>query len=145
RSGASFAFSPSGDWFVTVPDKGVDFWRSGTWEAGPKSRKFSGPVAFSRGGDLFAMTEPPSTIVLVSTTKPGECVQLDESEQTIVRLENPDRKQVHRLAFSHDGRKLAAISLDQLVFVWDLGLISQGLSSLNLKGQFVHLSTKTRL
>ena len=59
---------------------------------------------------------------------------LGDPDETLLRLEIPDRKQVRGLAFSHDGRKLAAISSDQLVFVWDLALISEGLSNLNLKG-----------
>jgi WD40 repeat protein len=133
-AGASFAFSPSGDWFVTAADGEVEFWRSDTWEPGPKSMKFGGPIAFSDSGSLFAMTEPPFTIVLVSTPKPGSSLRLDDPDHILLRLENPDRKQVRGLAFNNDGSKLAVISSDQLVFVWDLALISQGLSNLNLKG-----------
>jgi WD40 repeat protein len=132
-SGTDFGFSPSNDWFVTTADNDIQFWRVGTWEPGPNARKFSGPIAFSGDGTLFAMTEPPFTIVVVSTPGPGSLAQLDDPYQTLLRLENPDRKQVRELAFSHDGRKLAVISSDQLVFVWDLALISQGLSGLNLK------------
>jgi WD40 repeat protein len=139
-SGSDFAFSPLGDWFVTTADKGVQgpgvqFWRVGTWEPGPHSaKKFSGPIAFSGGGSLFAMTEPPYKIVLGFSPKPGSRMPLGDPDETLLRLEIPDRKQVRGLAFSHDGRKLAAISSDQLVFVWDLALISEGLSNLNLKG-----------
>jgi WD40 repeat protein len=147
-SAADFAFSPSCDWLVTAAETGpqnltnscsdrmvgINFWRIGTWAPGPAFAKFSGPIAFSGDGSLFAMTEPPSTIVLVFTPKPGSHVQLDDRDQTLLRLENPDRKQVRGLAFSYDGRKLAVISSDQLVFVWDLALISQGLSNLKLKG-----------
>ncbi len=38
------------------------------------------------------------------------------------------------LAFSADGKKLAAISSDQLVLLWDLGLIRRELAELNLRG-----------
>jgi WD40 repeat protein len=133
-SGADFVFSPSNGWFVTTADKALQFWRVGTWEPGPDSSRFSGPIAFSGDGTLFAMTEPPFTIVLVFTPKPGSSAQLDDPGQTLLRLENPDRKQVRGLAFSHDGSKLAVISSDQLVFIWDLALISRGLAGLNLRG-----------
>jgi WD40 repeat protein len=133
-SGADFVFSPSDDWFVTTSDKSVQFWRVGTWAPGPNSGRFSGPIAFSGGGTLFAMTEPPFTIVVVSAPKPGSSSQLDDPHQRLLRLENPDRKQVRGVAFNHNGSKLAVISSDQLVFVWDLSLISRALSRLNLEG-----------
>jgi WD40 repeat protein len=126
-AGPDFAFSPNGEWFVTTSPNTVQFWRTGTWQLEHRLQfnAFRGPIAFSGDGRLFAMTDCQSAIQLV---------RLPEGV-SLLRLENPDRKRVTGLALSPDGKRLAAISSEQLVLLWDLGLISGELSRLNLEGK----------
>jgi hypothetical protein len=58
----------------------------------------------------------------------------------LLRLENPDGKRVRGLAFSRTGDKLAAISTDQLVLLWDIALLSRDLAKLNLGGRLSDFS-----
>jgi WD40 repeat protein len=126
--GGYFSFSPDGEWFVTSSSKAFRFWQVGTWQPGLELRRSGnqpGPMAFSRDGKLFAMSDSFSAI---------ELVQLPRGE-SLARLESPDRRLLRALAFSPDSRRLAAASLEQLVMMWDLSLLTQELSKLNLQGK----------
>jgi WD40 repeat protein len=127
-TGQYFAFSPSGEWFVTTAPKYVQFWRAGSWEPVFKLRRSdtqAGPVAFSRDGRLFAMADSFSTIQLFSPK---------QGTNALAVFDNPDRRRLRAFAFSPDSTTLAAVVSEQLVLLWDLALISRDLSELGLAG-----------
>ena len=139
--GPYFTFSPDGEWFVTSSEKAFDFWHVGNWQLGREFKRSGsqpGPMAFSRDGKLFAMATK-SFVIDLFRLPPGKAPARPESldqSQALVRLASPDRSRLRALSFSPDGRRLAAASTgtEQLVMVWDLSLITQELSKLNLQG-----------
>jgi WD40 repeat protein len=102
----------------------------GTWARGPElARKRSanqpGVMAFSGDGRLLALAVAPSSIELVALPH-GE---------SLGRLDGPDRCPLVALAFSRDGRILAAAGRENLAMLWDLGDLAEELSALKLGGR----------
>jgi hypothetical protein len=54
----------------------------------------------------------------------------------IATLESPDRLPLEILAFSPDGRHLAAATDSQIVLLWNLAALGEGLASLGLRGDW---------
>jgi WD40 repeat protein len=82
-------------------------------------------MAFSGDGRLLALAVDRSSIELVAL--PGG--------ESLGQLTGPDRCTLVALAFSRDGRILAAAGLKNLAMLWDLGEVAAQLSALKLGGR----------
>ena len=86
------------------------------------------PVAFARDGRTVALAASRYVIQLHKLPEPG----LDEAA-LIATLESPDRLPLEILAFSPDSRHLAAATDGQIVLLWNLAALGEGLASLDLR------------
>ena len=127
----TFCFSPDGKWLCTVV--GVDYalWEVSTWKRGPmlprkRSAHQPGVMAFSSDSKLLALAVAPSSIELIA---------LPHAE-SLGTLEGPDRRALVALVFNRDGRRLAAASREDIVILWDLGVLAEQLFKLKLRGKF---------
>lgn len=130
NSGPNFRFSPDGRWFCTVAAGAYALHEVGTWVRGPKlaRKRYAnqpGVMAFSGDGRLLALAVAPSIIELVALP----------SGESLGRLTGPDYCPFVALAFSRDGRILAAAGRENLAMVWDLGDLAAQLSGLKLNGR----------
>jgi WD40 repeat protein len=133
-------FSPDGKWFVTCWTGRFHFYRVALDPEGPllsQTSTFSiartpasnqhAPIAFARNGGLVALASSRYTIHLL---------KLNADERTppkvIASLESPDRSPLEMLAFSPDGRCLAAATANLTVQIWNLALLREGLAELEL-------------
>jgi len=134
-----FVFSPDGKWLVTCWAGEFQFYRVGDWQKrafsirrNPSSSQHA-PVAFARDGRTAAIAASRYTIQLVRLPQ-------DDSTQpeTIATLESPDRSPLEILAFSADGGRLAAATMNQLIQLWNLALLHDGLAELKLARGWPH-------
>jgi WD40 repeat protein len=129
-----FAFSPNGKWLATCWGGEHRFYRVGSWQAPglrhPRSLASDqhAPVAFARDGRTVALASSRHTIQLLA---------LPDSDrhdlELLATLENADHLPLESLAFSPDGRRLAAATDRQIVQFWNLALLRERLSALNLQ------------
>ena len=133
RSTQYFTFSPDGKWLVTCWAGEFQFYRVGDWQRrafsirrNPSSNQ-QAPVAFTRDGRTAAIASSRYTIQLMRLPQ-------DDATQpeTIATLESPDRGPLEILAFSADGGRLAAATMNQLIQLWNLALLHDGLAELKL-------------
>jgi WD40 repeat protein len=137
-----FVFSPDGKWLVTCWAGSFEFYRVGAWRGSvfqiPRRRILDqlmrplrpdqhAPIAFTKDGAIAALADSRYTIQLVrvpvnARTKPA----------VIANLEGPDHSPLEMLAFSPDGRRLAAAAKDQTIQLWNLELLREGLVELKL-------------
>jgi WD40 repeat protein len=132
-----FAFSPDGKWLATCCTGEFQFYRVGDWQKPafsirrkPSSSQHA-PVAFTRDGRTAAIAASRYTIQLLrmpqnDSTRP----------ETIATLESPDRSPLDILAFSADGGRLAAATMNQLIQLWNLALLHDSLAELKLEGRW---------
>jgi WD40 repeat protein len=132
-----FNFSPDGKWLVACWAGEFQFYRVGDWRKrafairrNPASNQHA-PVAFTRDGRMAAIASSRYTIQLVrlpenDSTRP----------ETIATLESPDRSPLEILAFSADGSRLAAATMNQLIQLWNLALLHDSLAELRLEGRW---------
>jgi serine/threonine protein kinase/WD40 repeat protein len=123
---AVVAFSPDGRWLATAEGFHYRLWRVGTWQPGPvipHPERDYGAMAFSADGAVLAL-ESGGRVRLVDP----------ETGREIATLEPPAHVAgtAHALAFSRDGRHLAASNGDYAILLWDLPLVRQGLARLGL-------------
>ncbi len=127
-----FAFSPDGQWFVTCWEQGFHFYRVPAWDKPafdlprkPKSHQHA-PIAF--WGTIVAVASSRYVIEL------RELSEHSGSEQKLIAtLEGPDRSPLEMLAFSPDGRLLAAGTADRTIQLWNLALLRDHLASNHLE------------
>jgi WD40 repeat protein len=126
---ACVAFSPDGRWLVTGNGREYSFWDTASWPARPDHKLprrdtpgAPGPLAFSRDGRVLALTRTAREVALVDPA----------TGQELAALAPPDSGAISWLSFSPDGGRLAVATVDQVVYLWDLGLIRQQLAALNL-------------
>lgn len=128
-----FTFSPDGKWLVTCWAGEFQFYRVGDWQKrafsirrNPSSTQHA-PVAFTRDGRTAAIAASRYTIQLLRMP------QNDSTQpETIATLESPDRSPLEILAFSADGGRLATATMNQLIQLWNLALLHDGLAELKL-------------
>jgi WD40 repeat protein len=123
------AFSPNGRWLVTGSFTEYRFWdtASEAWQPvrtipRPPNLGFGGPLAFSRDGRLLALAD---------TTREVMLYDVEKSEELAV-LAAPEPKILQALCFSPDGSRLAAVTENQVVQLWDLREVRRELAALRL-------------
>jgi WD40 repeat protein len=132
-SGEYFSFSQDGAWLATCLTGKFQFYRVGDWKdpafSFPRMTESSqhAPVAFSWDGRTAALASSRYSIQLIRLPESGRA-----EPELIATLECPDRLPLEMLAFSPDGRKLAAATDGQIVQLWNLALLRDGLAALNL-------------
>jgi WD40 repeat protein len=128
-----FSFSPDGRWFAICWDGKFQFYRVGNWESSvftierrPASNQH-GPVAFARQSGIVAVAASRYTIQLLrlSSEVPGKY-------SLLATLETPDRIPLEILAFSPDGKWLAAATTKLVVQLWNLDALRDGLAEFDL-------------
>ena len=115
---AHLALSPHGD-VLYVAGEGPDgraTTRTRIRGAGPTLRA-AGPV-LSRHGDAPLQLDPTGHLLV--TREGDEVVLLDAATGKVVRRLSGARDDLTQVRISHDGRLVAAASLDQAVRVWDV-------------------------
>ncbi len=127
NNGATVTFSPDGRWLVTGAPKGYRFWEVGTWEPRldvKRERSIEpglGLMAFSRDGEVLAITSSKQCVRLVNTTTGAE----------LATLTAPDPQPITCLCFSPDGERLA-VATDGAFQLWDVRQLREQLAAMNL-------------
>jgi serine/threonine protein kinase/WD40 repeat protein len=120
------AFSPDGRWLVTrAVGAHAQFWQVGTWRPGLQLAPGYG-IAFTADARLVASSDAgaaSNTIKLVEVATGRE----------VLRLASPEPSACEPACFTPDGSRLIATCTGgQGLYVWNLGLIRQGLEELGL-------------
>lgn len=140
-SGDYFAFSPDGQWLATCWAGQFEFYEVGAWEKPvfriPRTHASDqhAPVAFSRAGRLVALATSRYVIQLFQLPESGQVAPV-----LIATLESPDRLPLALLTFRPDGRQLAAATDGQLIQLWNLAQLREGLAALELHGNWPEYS-----
>jgi WD40 repeat protein len=126
KGGGRVVFSPKGDWLVVNMDHACAFVQSGTWQilhridAGSHStNRWLGRVAFSRDGELLAVSRSRQSIQLIALS-PVELLMTLES-----LVHTP-------LCFTPDNRALLAYGQNGEIFRWNIDQIRTHLEPLGL-------------
>jgi len=149
--GEHFGFSPNGEWFAVCASNRFELYRTNDWKkcqfAVPRSSggDQAGPLAFTYDSKILAVADSRYRIRLYSLPQPRSGGRVIAPPMTagapatlplLATLEGPDPKPLIALAFSADGRRLAAAARDQTIQLWNLGLILERLADLNLQGNW---------
>ncbi len=124
---ARVAFSPDSRWLGVGGEAKYRFFRTGSWTPGPAieyGEYVAGlPLTFHPSSKVAAVLDSSLSIVRIVDVENGDVV---------AKLDAPEQSQIYYLAFSPDGRYLAASQSDQRVDLWDLSTIRQRLEVLGL-------------
>ncbi len=110
------AFSSDSKWLLTGSAGGYQFWKSGTWEKGPRIEPENGgsltsfSSAFSPKGNLLAVQQNGDRIALHDV----------RNATRLATLEAPHPSMTEFLQFTGDGLHLAALGANQVVQLWDI-------------------------
>lgn len=122
------AFSGDSKWLLTSTARGYQFWRTGSWEKGPRIEPDTGGLlssfaaAFSPTHDLLAVQQNNDRIALHDVS----------NARLLAVLEAPQRCMIELLRFTGDGTKLAALGANQAIQLWDLPGIRRELQERDL-------------
>ncbi len=124
---ARVAFSPDSRWLGFGGAARYRFFRTGSWTPGPtiehRQDVAEMPLAFHPSSKVAAVLDSSLSIARVVDLENGN---------VLAKLDAPEQSQTHFLAFSPDGRYLAASQSDQRVDLWDLSSIRERLEALGL-------------
>ncbi len=124
-------FSPDGRWLISGTGSGsghqYHFWHAGTWDLGRRiDQERHGlawrPPEFTGDGRLMALAIAPDQVLLADAATGREVVRL-----TTLRPVIPTP-----MAFSPDGTKLVAATVEKTALIWDLRRIRDQLASRGL-------------
>ena len=134
RGSEYFVFSPDGRWFGTCSADQFQFYRVGAWDKAafsipraPASIQHA-PIAFNSDGNIVALAASRHMIHLVKLVEQNNQI----TTKLIAALESPDRSALEMLAFSPDGSRLAAGTMNLTIQLWNLASLRKGLAELNL-------------
>ncbi len=126
---ARVAFSPDSRWLGVGGEGSYRFFRTGSWTPGPKiehgENAAETPLTFHPSSKVAAVLDSSLSIVRIVDVEYGD---------VLAKLDAPEQSHIYCLAFSPDGRFLAASQSDQRVDLWDLSSIRQRLEALGLAG-----------
>ena len=122
-SGSRVAFSPRGDKFLTTAN-GVEVWSVDRW----------GSIWKGEGSALAAHAFSPDGQFVAADAGTGRIViHAADDGRILAQLEDPHPTVLHCLAYSADGRWLAAVSRDlKQLSVWDLHSLAKRLKQLGI-------------
>ena len=120
-------FSPDGRWLISPAGHGSSgrqtylFWKAGSWDLGfqidtERQATVGAVIPFTGDGRIMALRIAPDQILLADPADGRE----------IARLTTPRAVQPYPLAFSPDGTKLVASTMDKRLLIWDLPRSASG-------------------
>lgn len=123
------AFSPDGKWFMAFGTS-LELLEAQTWRRMPlfsalEHAPVLGAAAFSPDGSTLAVVTDVRSIHLVDL----------RTFETLAVLSPPGATEVHSLAFSRDGARLAAVGDAVRLRVWNLPLLREQLAAFKLDWQ----------
>jgi WD40 repeat protein/predicted Ser/Thr protein kinase len=129
-SGGFVTFSPDSRRLLVGSARGYTSWEIGTWRrVWELSRSTAGELpgsgAFSPDGRMIALCPEVNLLQLVEA----------ETGRKIAAFQAPVPKNIEAVAFSPDGRILAAATFDTEIQLWNLRALRQELAKLNLDWQ----------
>ncbi len=122
-------FSADGKWLITGTIQSYRYWRVGAWtESVGKRLPRSG---WDLRGALAAHPNKP----LIAVVQDGLHLQLRhvETQEVYVELIPPNPSAIMHVQFNDQGSKVAVITANQDLHIWDLPLIQQELNQLGLE------------
>jgi WD40 repeat protein len=120
------AVSPDGRRLVTGVRSEFFFWKVGSWELEARlprgHRSLFSSIAFTRDGRLLALAQDRNRIGLYNAA----------TLRRLATLEIPGPADLSGLSLSPDGTRLAATTQQNVIALWDLRRLRQGLAALDL-------------
>ncbi len=144
----AYSFSPDGRWIATHLDKRVRFLELETWRQADLEISASRPSGQGGPFALAKLSQSDHTLLAVSVeptiVKLFDLVLEDPFQATeLATIESPHRRPVTGLCLNAGATRLAALTSDQIIQVFDLAHLQRGLEKLRLNGRFAAFPMRT--